>query len=389
MAYGLALSWRAKMAVTMGAALAGTATNTGEGPHLPEERWLAKHLIRQLPRADWAPSPRVLRHADAVEVHVGQGAEAGAPIFKPSQALGPEVVRALGLRPAEDAVIHARLRWQGREVTLAELVAAVRRIAPEVPVGVKLAAGDELEADLDVCLAAGVDFISLDGREAGTADAPLTLGEDVGLPLLFALARAADHLRRRGAAGRVSLIASGGLRGPGDAIKALALGADAVAFGTAVLLSVVHGQWGKALPWAPPHSLVMQGGERAHRLDVEQGARSVANFFRSCRDELELTLRALGRRSLSELSRADLCTDDPEFSRATGIRLIHFPRLPATTPAAGASTVDSTTGTAGVGTAAAGLLDEVAALARQTDVRLERVRARARARAGSATWHGS
>ena len=58
MAYGEALSKKAKIALARGAARAGTATNTGEGPFLPEERQAAKYLIYQFNRGDWNKTPR-------------------------------------------------------------------------------------------------------------------------------------------------------------------------------------------------------------------------------------------------------------------------------------------------------------------------------------------
>ena len=76
MSYGSALSMKAKIALALGANMAGTATNTGES-FLPEERDAAKRLIVQYHRGTWPLSvqnhPRFLESADAIEVQIGRG----------------------------------------------------------------------------------------------------------------------------------------------------------------------------------------------------------------------------------------------------------------------------------------------------------------------------
>ena len=74
MAYGEALSKKAKIALAMGSAAAGTATNTGEGPFIQEERDAAKYLIYQYNRGDWGKTPDIISQCDAVEIQLGQGA---------------------------------------------------------------------------------------------------------------------------------------------------------------------------------------------------------------------------------------------------------------------------------------------------------------------------
>lgn len=83
MAYGFGLSEKAKIALARGAALAGTATNTGEGPFLPSERKAARKLIIQYNRGTWGKDPEILRQADMIEIQLGQGAQAGiGHVFK-------------------------------------------------------------------------------------------------------------------------------------------------------------------------------------------------------------------------------------------------------------------------------------------------------------------
>ena len=94
-------------------------------------------------------------------------------------------------------------------------------------------------------------------------------------------------------------------------MKALALDADAVYIGTSALLALAHTQLTKTIPWGPPTNLVFEIGPAKDRLAQKVGARSVYNYLRSCQLEMELALRTLGKSSLTELSKADLCALNP------------------------------------------------------------------------------
>lgn len=242
MAYGLALSEEVKVALAKGAAMVGTATNTGSGAFLPAERRAARHLIVQYTRAPWNQKPYVLRQADAVEIQLGKGASAGIGERLQSKSIDSVLRRRLGLKPGQDAVIDSRLEGVTTVAELKKIIDWIRRTAGGVPVGIKLAAGKHVELDLEVAVRAGADFVSLDGAEGGTHSSIPILEDDFGLPTFIALARAARVWQKWGLKGKVSLLIGGGLSTPGEFLKALALGADAVYLGTAPLVAVTHTQ---------------------------------------------------------------------------------------------------------------------------------------------------
>jgi glutamate synthase domain-containing protein 2 len=76
MSYGGALSLKAKVALARGASMAGTSTNSGEAPLVEEERKEAKLFIGQYNRGGWMNTDEQLRQLDAIEVQLGQGAQA-------------------------------------------------------------------------------------------------------------------------------------------------------------------------------------------------------------------------------------------------------------------------------------------------------------------------
>ncbi|MBI2874014.1 MAG: FMN-binding glutamate synthase family protein [Firmicutes bacterium] len=323
MAHGLALSEEAKIALGKASTLAGTATNSGEGGFFPPEREAARHYILQYDRGGWTRDPEILRKADMIEVQVGQGSDASAPKRTPSHLI-PSVTRELlGLKQGEDALIHARLPEVNDPEDFVPLVRRIKEQAGGIPVGIKMMASDELEQDLAVCLRAGFDVITLDGAQGGTRSSEPTFQDDFGLPTVYAIPRAARFLRRHGVDKRVSLVAAGGLFTPGDFMKALALGADAVSIGSIALLAMTHNQVTKSMPWEPPTELVYEEGRLKHHLDGESAARYIANFLRSCIQEMEAASRAMGKRSFAEFSLTDLCALDELTARVTGARLAY------------------------------------------------------------------
>lgn len=319
MAYGFILSEQAKIALARGAALAGTATNTGQGPFLPSERKAAKHLILQYNRGNWSKSPEILQQADMVEIQLGHAARAGTGDVVKTKKIDSELRKHLGLASNQDAVSHAKMPGVNKPEDLAGLVAQIRNITGGVPVGVKIAAGNSLEEDLFFIVEAGADFITIDGAPGGSGGTPPILQDDCGLPTFFALCRAVKFLEKLGVRGSVELIVSGGLKTPGDYLKALALGADAVAIGSIALFAMSHTQVLEALPFEPPIQVVYQNGTYKDRFDVAKGAKNLANYLISCTEEMKEAVRALGKTDISQLAKEDLFALDQESAEVAGV----------------------------------------------------------------------
>lgn len=320
MGYGVAISDRVAEALARGTATAGTACNAGHGPLLPEVRRAARHLIIQYTGNAWTHQKDVLKAADMIEIRLGQGAWGAMGSLLPARRLTERSRKLMGARPGEDVVLPSQI--EGLEQGTRALRRLVRRLrigTGGVPIGVKLAMTHDLEAELDMVLAAGVDVIALDGAQGGTHESPPILADDFGLPTLYGLVRAVRHLERLGARGQVSLIVGGGLGRPGDYLKCLALGADAVYVGTSALFAAAHTQVSKVLPWEPPTELIYDKGSLSGRFDVAAGAHSLANFLKASAEEMAVGVRALGKDALAEVGRSDLVALDDETARLTGL----------------------------------------------------------------------
>lgn len=303
MAYGWALSERAKIALALGTSAVGTAANTGQGPWLVSERQAADKLIFQYNRGNWSKTAEVYRKSDAIEIQLGQGASAGCGMQMLPKFLDERLRRQFGVGPTEAVVSHARLPGMHRPEDLDKLVQSLREQSEGVPIGVKIAASHQLEKDLHVAVQAGVDFITLDGSTAATKGSAPILQDDFGLPTLFALVRASKWFDEQQLRGRVTLIVSGGLKTPGDYLKALAMGADVVSIGTMALFAITHTQVTHAIPFEPPTQAVWYEGKGVQNYDATAGGCSLANYLQSCADEIALAVRALGLTAIQEVDK--------------------------------------------------------------------------------------
>ncbi|KKM08666.1 glutamate synthase [Clostridiales bacterium PH28_bin88] len=318
MSFGSALTRQAKVALARAATIMGTATNSGEGGLLPEERQAATRFIGQYNRGGFMNTPDRYGQLDALEIPLGWGARGAAPRRTPAGFIGEDMRKVYGLEEGQDAVLHSRVPGIDSAQDFIHTVHTLKE-ETKVPVGVKLAASHFLERDLDVALAAGVDFISLDGAEGGSHGGEPTLADDLGLPTAFAIPRAHRYLMSRGKRDDLSLLAGGGLITPGHFLKALALGADAVYTGTAALIALVGAQLMKVAPWEPPTQLVLYNGKLVDRFDEEEGVQSLVNFLKVSVKEMEAALYALGKTAVTRLEPDDLCCLDPLLARTLGV----------------------------------------------------------------------
>ncbi|MGW0708380.1 FMN-binding glutamate synthase family protein [Streptomyces sp. NPDC002643] len=321
MSFG-ALSAQAKEALGRGASEAGTSTTTGDGGMTPEERGQSKHLVYQYLPSRYGMNPDDLRRADAIEVVLGQGAKPGGG----GMLLGQKITdRVAGMRTLPVGIDQRSAcrhpDWTGPddlEIKIREL----REITDwEKPVYVKIGA-TRTYYDVKLAVQAGADVVVLDGMQGGTAATQEVFIEHVGIPTLAALPQAVRALQELGVHRQVQLIVSGGIRGGADLAKAMALGADAVAIGTAALIALGdnHPQWdaeyrelGSAAGYyddyqdgRDPAGISTQDPELSARLDPVEGGRRLANFIRVMTMEAQTIARACGKAHLRHLEPEDL-----------------------------------------------------------------------------------
>ena len=316
MSFG-ALSREVKISLARGSAAVGTAIGSGEGGILSESLAAAHRYIFEYVPNRYSVSEENLRRVDAVEIKIGQSSKPGLGGHLPGEKVTDEIAAIRGFPPGRDIISPSRFADINGPADLKRLVDELRERSAGRPIGIKLAAG-HLEKDLEFALAAGPDFITIDGRPGGTGASPKVVKDATSVPTMFALARARRYLDSVGA-GEVSLVITGGLRISSDFAKALALGADAVAVGTAALMAACCQQFRMCNTGRCPVGCTTQDPELRARLSIEHSARRVENYLRVCTEELKEFARLTGRTTVAGLQRSDLCTVSSEISRALGI----------------------------------------------------------------------
>lgn len=319
MGYGIGLSEQAKRALAKASKQLQTATNSGEGPYLPEERQEAEKFIWQISRSPWGHSPEAIAAADMLEVQMGQGARMGPFTVDPCVVKG-KAQKLMGISPVESIVTSAVIPGIQSPWDWIKYVENLRTQAGGKPIALKIMATGAIERDLAVALEAGFDVIVVDGAQGGASGASPMICDDLGIPSLLGLVRAERFLVEQGARKEVSLVVAGGYATSGECLKALTLGADAVYLGTVPLFALVHRQVHKVLPWEPLTQLVWYNSPYKDRLDINLASQSVANVFKSMTKEMEEGVRALGKTALAELGLNDLVALDEWTAKVTGVK---------------------------------------------------------------------
>ena len=319
MAYGIALSEQVRLSLAQAAKNVGTAINSGEGGVMPEELDTAGKYILQFSKTEWSKEEEIIKRADMIEIKFGQGATFGVGGRISPNNLTGRAREVMGLKENEEAVIFDNFFEDQTLEDIKELVEELRNMTGGVPIGVKMGTGGKIEEDIDHLIDLGVDFIAIDGGQGAALGAPPILSDDMGIPTLYAVVRAVNHLEKRNMKGQISLIVSGGLFVPGHFLKVLALGADAVYVGSAILFAVSHTQSLNALPFEPPTQAVWNQGKFKDQFKIEDGVKSAEKFLTASAEEMKMALRAMGKRSLKELSKKDLVSYDELTAKMIGI----------------------------------------------------------------------
>ncbi len=317
MSFG-ALSQEAKTALARGAERAGTAICSGEGGILPEEHAECSRYFYEIASARFGFSLDILPTVQAVHLKLGQGAKTGTGGHLPGQKVVGRIAEVRGLQEGQPAISPARFPEWTSARDAAELVALVREHTGGVPVGVKMSA-QHVEADLEVALDLGVDYVILDGRGGGTGAAPLILRDNISVPLMAGLARARHWMDDHGIGRDVSLVATGGIRRPADVIKAMALGADAVAVSNSALQAIGCVGMRACHTDNCPVGIATQKPHLRARLPVERGADQLARFLTSSVELMTVLARACGHARLSDFRADDLTSWRRDVADLVGV----------------------------------------------------------------------
>ncbi len=318
MSYG-ALSRSTKLAVGMASTLAGIAENTGEGGLSEAQRGAAKQLIFQCLGGRLGWNIHDMKRADGLEIYISQGAKPGLGGQLMAKKVTKELAEIRGIPHGID------LRSPSRHPDILgadDLVIKIEEFREatsyRIPVSVKLGAG-RVRDDIKIAVKDGFDFIELDGMQGSTGAGSAEVLEYVGIPTLSAIMDCLAALDEIDARERIQIVLMGGLRDGIDAAKALALGADAVAFGTSALIA------GGCIACMQYHvgqcvtGIATQDPEHEARYKPEIESRNIHRFLEGVRWQIAAITHGLGHSDVRQLCRDDLVALTPEAAAITGL----------------------------------------------------------------------
>jgi len=316
MSFG-ALSEEAKVSLAMGAEQAGTGICSGEGGMLPEEQEVNSRYFYELASGRFGYSMDKVQRCQAFHFKGGQGAKTGTGGHLPGEKVKGKIAQVRGLAEGTPAVSPPRFPdWKDIKPIKA-FAAEVREATGGIPIGYKLSA-QHIEDDIDAALEVGVDYIILDGRGGGTGAAPLLFRENISVPTIPALARARYHLDRLDRKD-ITLVITGGLRVPADFAKALAMGADAIAVSNSALQAIGCIGMRACHTNNCPVGIATQKEHLRQRLDVQESAKQLGNFFNASVELMQVLARACGHTHFNQFNAGDLTTWKKDMADLTGI----------------------------------------------------------------------
>jgi glutamate synthase domain-containing protein 2 len=310
MSFG-SLSGVAVQALNRGCALAGCLHNTGEGGLSPHHL-CGGELVFQIGTGYFGCRDRNGRFdldrlaevcaqhpVRAVEIKLSQGAKPGLGGVLPAQKVTREIAGARGVEAGQDCRSPSAHSAFGDADSMLDFVEGIAE-RTGLPVGIKSAVGREAFwvdlAELMENTGRGVDFITVDGGEGGTGDAPLAFSDHVSLPFKLALSRVYRIFAERDMAGRIVFIGSGRLGMPDSALAAMALGCDMINVAREAMLAIGCIQAQRCHTGSCPVGITTHSGWRTRGLDPALKSVRLANYISTLRHELLELSHACGVR---------------------------------------------------------------------------------------------
>ena len=161
------------------------------------------------------------------------------------------------------------------------------------------------------------DFITIDGRGGATGASPRIIRDSTSVPAVYALHRAKKYLEASGA--DIDLIMTGGFRVSADAVKAIAMGASAVAVASAAMVAAGCQQFRDCGSGRCPAGIATQDEKLRARFDARAASERVGNYFKAAFDEIRTFARITGHKDILDMTVEDLCTIRRDIAEYTDI----------------------------------------------------------------------
>ncbi len=222
----------------------GLSSNCGEGGEEIERslsRGKAKDLcsrIRQIASGRFGVTAEYLAAGDEVQIKIAQGAKPGEGGQLPAHKVTPYIAKVRHTKENVSLISPPPHHDIYSIEDLAQLIFDIKKLRKGLKVSVKLVAQAGIGTVAVGVVKAGADSICISGHDGGTGAAPLSSIYHVGLPWELGLAEVHQALIANTMRHKVTLQTDGQIQSGKDIVTAFMLGADSVAFGTSLLVSM-------------------------------------------------------------------------------------------------------------------------------------------------------
>ena len=233
-------------------------------------------LIVQYSSGRFGFDEKYLKKADAIGIKFGQGAKPGQGGLLPAEKNTPEIAEVRKVEKGVD--IHSPPSHSdiSSPEDLKSRIKCLRELTGGKPIIVKIAGG-HIEDDVRFVVEADPDIIAIDGMEGGTGAAPKVMLDQVGLPTMASLVRARKVLDELNAPQELWI--GGGIKNGADAAKALALGADVIFFGLALMQAMGCTNCRQCYLGKCPLGIATQDPNLNAKLNTDEAGKKIADFL--------------------------------------------------------------------------------------------------------------
>lgn len=280
----------------------GTLFNTGEGGLDPRLYKYGDNTIVQVASGRFGVHPQYLNVGAAIEIKIGQGAKPGIGGHLPGEKVSEDISKTRMIPAGSDALSPAPHHDIYSIEDLRQLIYALKEATDYAkPIFVKIAAVHNSAAIASGIVRAGADVIVLDGIRGSTGAAPKVIRDNVGIPIELAIASVDQRLRDEGIRNKASIVASGGIKGSSDIVKAIALGADAVYIGTAALVAIGCTICQKCYTGRCPWGIATTDPWISRRIDPDIASRRLVNLLSAWSLEIKEMMGGMGLNAIESL----------------------------------------------------------------------------------------
>jgi glutamate synthase domain-containing protein 2 len=311
MSYG-AISKPAVLALSNGAREAGCWMNTGEGGLSPYHLEGGADIIFQIGTAKYGVRDEkgnldieklkaigAHKQVKMFELKLAQGAKPGKGGILPGAKVNEEIAIIRGIPVGTDSISPNRHVDINSIDQLLDMIVTIRESTGK-PAGFKTVIGtrdwlDDLFKTINV---RGVenapDFITIDSGDGGTGAAPMSLMDNVGLPIKQSLPLLLNKLKQYGLRDRIKVIASGKLITPVEVAWALATGADFITSARGFMFSIGCIQALQCNKNTCPTGITTHNKDLQSGLNPENKAERVRNYVKNMVYEVGVIAHSCG-----------------------------------------------------------------------------------------------